>query len=70
MKDESFEDIVERSVESACRYSENVRRGIFTPAKDVSGCSKYCEFKTLCRFSEFRLLEQENSDENGGEEEC
>ncbi|MBN2734620.1 MAG: PD-(D/E)XK nuclease family protein [Methanomicrobiaceae archaeon] len=68
LKDESFEDIVERAVYFACRYAENIRRGIFTPAGDASGCSDYCEFKNVCRFSEFRLLEQENEAENQEEE--
>ncbi|MDD4127440.1 MAG: PD-(D/E)XK nuclease family protein [Methanomicrobium sp.] len=60
IKGEIFEDVVERSVDFACRYAENIKRGIFTPANETGGCSSYCEFKPLCRFSEFRLLEQDN----------
>ena len=58
--DKTFSEIVENSVGYACRYAENIRNGIFTPAKETDDCSKYCEFKSVCRFSEFRLLEQEN----------
>ncbi|MBP2134331.1 hypothetical protein J2128_002297 [Methanomicrobium sp. W14] len=60
IKKEPFEDILDRSVEFACSYSECIRKGIFTPAKETGVCPGYCEFKNLCRFSEFRILEQEN----------
>lgn len=60
MKDSLFEDAVERSVSFACTYAEKIRNGIFNPAESAKDCSAYCEFKHICRFSEFRILEQEN----------
>ncbi|WOF15259.1 hypothetical protein F1737_00470 [Methanoplanus sp. FWC-SCC4] len=58
IKDGEFTEIIDSSVDYACNYADSIRRGIFTPADDAGGCSDYCDFKSVCRFSEFRLLEQ------------
>jgi ATP-dependent helicase/DNAse subunit B len=57
-KDAVFADIVDRSVSYACSYADSIRNGLFSPAFEAGICPDYCEFKFVCRYSDFRILSQ------------
>ena len=57
-KDALFADIVDGSVSYACSYADSIRKGIFSPASEAGICPDYCDFKFVCRYSDFRILSQ------------
>ncbi|UUX91493.1 PD-(D/E)XK nuclease family protein [Methanoplanus endosymbiosus] len=60
-KDALFADIVDDSVSYACSYAKKIRLGIFSPASEAGVCPDYCDFKFVCRYSDFRILSQSDS---------
>lgn len=68
-KDASFSDIIDSSVGYACSYAYNIRKGIFSPASEAGICPDYCDFKFVCRYSDFRILSQSDSAANSAGDE-
>ncbi len=57
MGDTCFDEVIEQSIRTAWRSIQSIRCGLFHPPRDSCKSSAYCDFRKICRFSEFRVLE-------------
>jgi len=66
MGDTCFDEVIEQSIRSAWTSIQSIRCGLFHPPKDPCESSAYCDFRKICRFSKFRVLELGESE--GGDD--
>ncbi|MFP4545212.1 MAG: PD-(D/E)XK nuclease family protein, partial [Methanomassiliicoccales archaeon] len=57
----NFKDLLEIAKGSALECIRGMRKGLFHPRKEEK-CPFYCDYPTVCRFDDLRLLEMEGDD--------
>lgn len=56
IKDE-YQAIISSSLDTVKKYIQNMREGIFHPTVFIGKCPRYCDYKTVCRLDDQRILE-------------
>lgn len=56
---DDYQAIISSSLSTVKKYIKNMRAGIFHPTVLIGKCPRYCDYKTVCRFNDLRLLESE-----------
>jgi len=54
---DDYQAIISSSLDFVKQYITNMRQGIYHPVPQSADCQLYCDYKTICRFSDLRLLE-------------
>ncbi len=56
---DDYQAIISSSLSAVKKYIKNMQAGIFHPTVLIGKCPGYCDYKTVCRFNDLRLLESE-----------
>ncbi|KAF5029033.1 hypothetical protein DSECCO2_652850 [anaerobic digester metagenome] len=56
---EDVRALVENALGWVEEYLAGIRSGRFPPRSDAGPCPRYCDFATICRFDDLRLLNTE-----------
>ena len=54
---DEYQEIISSSLDFAKRHIMKIRQGIYNPLSRSKDCRQYCDYKTVCRFHDLRLLE-------------
>lgn len=56
---DDYHAIISSSLNTVKKYIKNMQAGIFHPTVLIGKCPGYCDYKTVCRFNDLRLLDSE-----------
>jgi len=54
---DDYQEILSSSLRTVKKYIQDMRNGVFHPTVFAGKCPRYCDYKTICRFNDLRLLE-------------
>jgi ATP-dependent helicase/nuclease subunit B len=54
---DDYQAIISASLNTVKKYIQNMREGIFHPTVLIGKCPRYCDYKTVCRLDDQRILE-------------
>jgi len=54
---DDYQAIISASLDTVKKYIQNMREGIFHPTVLIGKCPRYCDYKTVCRLDDQRILE-------------
>jgi len=55
---DDYQEIISSSLNTIKKYIRDIRDGIFHPTVLMGRCPRYCDYKTVCRFDDLRLLDR------------
>ncbi len=56
---DDYQETISSSLNTVKKYIRNIRAGFFHPTMFIGKCPRYCDYKTVCRFDDLRILESQ-----------